>query len=267
MTSDRRRAGTTVAIAMQKGGVGKTTSTVHLTRGAVLAGLRVLAVDLDAQANLTRALAKDPPSRAEVSIADALDPSGNCSLSDVLVPGLWDGVDLAPSTGASLVAGQDRVAAMTLGREARLRAILEPVRRDYDLVLLDCPPALGQLTVNALVAAQRILVVAEAEQFSLDGLGMLRDTVRGVQGSYNPSLEWAGVLINRWRDTTTNKEVLAELVEHFTDAEPWNYKVPVWTGVGDAVAAGVGLDEWPGARFRVLSQQYRTWAEQLAEVQ
>ena len=256
----------TVAVAMQKGGVGKTTSTVHLARGAVLAGLRALVVDLDPQANATSALAKDAPSRTDVSIADALDPAGDCALADVLIPALWPGVDLAPSTGATLAAGEQRVAAMNLGREGRLRAILKPIRRDYDLILLDCPPALGQLTVNALVVADKVLVVAEAEQFSLDGLSMLRDTVRGVQSSYNPGLTWAGVLVNKWRDTVTNKDVFAELAEKFTDAEPWNYKVPQWTGVGDAVSAGVGLDEWPGVRFRILAEQYKHWALELAEV-
>ena len=260
------RSGTTVAVAMQKGGTGKTTSTVHLARGAVLAGLRTLVVDLDPQANCTSALAKDPPDRSDVSIADALDPSGDVTLSEVLMPALWPGVDLAPSTGATLAAGEQRVAAMTLGREARLRSILAPVRHDYDLILLDCPPALGQLTVNALVASHKVLVVAEAEQFSLDGLDMLRDTVHGVQASYNTDLEWAGVLLNKWRDTTTNKDVLAELVQHFTEAEPWTYKVPQWTGIGDSIAAGTGLDEWPGTRFRILAKQYEQWARELAEV-
>lgn len=257
----------TVAVAMQKGGVGKTTSTVHLSRGAALAELRTLVVDLDPQANVTSALAKDVPARTDVSIADALDPNDDCTLDDVLIPALWPGVDLAPSTGATLAAGEQRVAAMTLGREARLRTILDPIRSLYDLVLIDCPPALGQLTVNALVAAHKVLVVAEAEQFSLDGLDMLRDTVHGVQSSYNPHLTWAGVLVNKWRDTTTNKDVLAELVEHFTEAEPWTYKVPHWTGIGDAVAAGVGLDSWDkgAARFRILAEQYRHWTLELAE--
>lgn len=258
--------GVVVACAMQKGGVGKTTSTIHLARGAHLAGLRTLVIDLDPQANATSALAKDTPARTDVSIADALDPAGDCPLTDVVIPALWSGIDLAPSTGATLAAGEQRVAAMNLGREARLRTILEPVHGDYDLILLDCPPALGQLTVNALVAAQKVLVVAEAEQFSLDGLGMLRDTVRGVQGSYNRDLAWAGVLLNKWRGTVTNTDVLAELTEKFTDAEPWSFKVPQWTGIGDAVAAGVGLDEWPGTKFRVLAAQFRSWALELAEV-
>lgn len=251
---------------MQKGGVGKTTSTVHLARGAALAEVRTLVVDLDPQANATSALAKDTPDRADVSVADALDPAGACSLEEVLIPSLWPGVDVAPSTGASLAAGEQRVAAMNVGREARLRTVLDSVRDRYDLILLDCPPALGQLTVNALVAARKVLVVVEAEQFSLDGLDMLRDTVRGVQGSYNPALEWAGVLVNKWRGTTTNQEVLDELGEHFTEAEPWSYKVPQWTGIGDSIAAATALDEWPGVRFRVLAQQYKAWAAELAEV-
>lgn len=252
---------------MQKGGVGKTTSTVHLARGAALADLRTLVVDLDPQGNATRALAKDPPDSSEVSVADALDPSGDCALADVLVPALWPGVDLAPSTGASLAAGEQRVAAMNLGREARLRNVLAPIRSDYDLILLDCPPALGQLTVNAMVAATKVLVVSEAEQFSLDGLDMLRTTVRGVQNSYNPDLAWAGVLINKWRDTTSNRETLAEMVEYFHETEPWTFKVPQWTGISDSVAAGVGIDEWPGVRFRVLASQYKQWAAEIAGIE
>lgn len=255
-----------MAVAMQKGGVGKTTSTIHLTRGAALAELKTLVVDLDPQANATSALVKDVPDRGGVSIADALDPAGDCPLEEVLVSTVWPGVDLAPSTGASLAAGEQRVAAMTIGRESRLRTVLEPVRGSYDLILLDCPPALGQLTVNALVAAQNVLVVMEAEQFSLEGLDMLRDTVRGVQSAYNPGLGWAAVLVNKWRGTSTNQEVLDELMEHFTEAEPWPYKVPQWTGIGDSIAAVTALDEWPGARFRILAQQYKAWAEQLAEV-
>ncbi|WP_226367335.1 ParA family protein [Pseudonocardia sp. ICBG162] len=258
------RLACTVAVAMQKGGVGKTTTTVHLARGAALAGLRTLVVDLDPQANATGALAKDPPDRGDVSIADALDPADDCSLSDVVIPTLWSGVELAPATGASLAAGEQRVAAMNLGRESRLRNVLAEVQTEYDLILLDCPPALGQLTVNALVASRKVLVVFEAEQFALDGLHMLRDTVRGVQSSYNPELRWAGVLVNRWRGTTTNQDVLDELGKNFTEAEIWPYRVPQWTGIGDAVAAATALDQWSGARFRNLAEQYTLWAQDLA---
>ena len=261
----QHRRGVTTAVAMQKGGVGKTTTTIHLARGASLAGLRALVIDLDAQANTTSALCAVLPEAGEVSIADVMHPGagGNVPLSDVVVASHWEGVDVAPSIGDPLSSAEDALTAKAMGREKQLRKALRPVRPDYDLILIDTPPNNRISTLNALVAADKVLCVVNADQFSLDGLGDFRRTVQDVQEE-NTALQWAGILVNKWSDNNEKEESYREIVENFTEGEIWSYRVRDWTGVSSSHARGVPIDKWPGARFRVLAQQYKTWAQELA---
>lgn len=249
-------AGRVVAVAMQKGGVGKTTTAVNLARAAVVAGQRTLVVDLDPQGNATSVLAAEVVAESEVTIADAIVPDSDVPLEEVLVKAVWPGLDLAPSAGETLTAAERMIGASSYGREHRLREALAPIRRRYDLVLIDCPPALGQLTVNALSAADSVLVVAEAEQWSADGLAMLRRTVAGVQRYAHPDLQWAGILINKWRGTLTNREILGEIERNFTEATVWPERIPLWVAIGDSISAGLGIDESGSARLTVLAEDY-----------
>lgn len=261
-----------VAVAMQKGGVGKTTSTINLARAAaVYHQARVLVVDFDPQGNTTSALAADELEPDQVTVADAVIPDADVDLRDVLVPTIWDGVDLTPA-GETLATAESRIAASTAGREHRLRKALAPVLADYDLVLIDNAPSLGLLLVNALTAADAAVLVAEPDQWSADGLALLRKTLASVVEYSNPRLDVAGVLINRWRNTSTAAELADEIVagveQHFPGTPVWlDRRIPLWQGIPDHVLAGLGLDQGP-ARLRALAETtYRPIAADLLGVE
>jgi chromosome partitioning protein len=199
----------TIAIANQKGGVGKTTTAINL--GAALGALerRVLLVDCDPQGNATRGLGvRDVEPHlyhalaGEVPLAEAIRPSGFPNLD--LVPAHRDlvGVEIE-FVGES-------------GWEGRLKTLLEPVAAGYDTILLDCPPSLGHLTVTALAAADGVLVPLQCEYFALEGVSDLLSTVRRIQGSLNRHLRIAGILLTMYDDRTNlSRDVAEEIRAHF----------------------------------------------------
>ncbi|GIU84642.1 MAG: sporulation initiation inhibitor Soj [Acidimicrobiales bacterium] len=199
-----------VAVANQKGGVGKTTTAVNL--GVCLAELRqrVLLVDLDPQANATTALGVDRRglklSTYDVLLADA-------PVDEALVRGVA-GIDLLPSTLDLAGAEIELVAAFN--REMRLGRALEVVRDEYDWILIDCPPSLGLLTVNALAAADRVMVPIQCEYFALEGLGQLMYNVDLVRRNLNPHLEIRWIVLCMYdARTKLAEEVAAEVKKHF----------------------------------------------------
>jgi len=183
------RLATIVALANQKGGVAKTTSVASLGAAFAELGKRVLLVDLDAQACLTFSLGVDPD-EVEVSINEVLVGRG-VSARDAIVA-CADGVDLIPSVID--LAGAEALLLARPGREYVLRSVLEPLRGDYDLILLDCSPSLGVLTLNALTASTGLVIPMPCEMLSHRGVGQLLDTVADVKAILNPALEVLGIL-------------------------------------------------------------------------
>ena len=196
-----------VAVANQKGGVGKTTTVVNVAAALVERGERVLVVDLDAQACATFSLGLDPED-LDRTIAQVL-VGGTVSAREAIVT-TPDGVDLLPA--AIDLAGADRALAGVVGREYLVRDALAAVLADYDWVLLDCSPSLGIVTINALTAADAVLVPLQCETLSHRGVGQLMETISDVQRLTNPHLRVAGVVPTLYDGRTTHaRAVLADL--------------------------------------------------------
>lgn len=248
----------TVAICNQKGGVGKSTTTFHLARAAVLAGDRVLVVDCDPQGNLTSALSPEVLAEDMPGLADALSCRAPQSLPEVIVSSIWPGADLVPTVGDTLGVVRDEILLSRIGGENRLRKALDSVRERYDVCLIDCPPSLDSLLINALVAAGTALIVTHSKQWSANGLVSLLETMRAVRETQNPGLELAGVLINQHEARTRSGCYWLEALN--TAAKEQGFRVlappiPKRAVISDCVECASGLDQW-AANTGDLQEKY-----------
>jgi chromosome partitioning protein len=199
-----------LAVVNQKGGVGKTTTAINLAAGLALEGLPTLLIDCDPQANTTGGLGVGRD-ETRVSVYDVL--MGNVQLEDALVSTSVEGLMLLPGSknmiGAKLeLVSQDR-------REFRLREAIASARKQYPFILLDCPPALDLLTLNALVAADGLLVPMQAEYFALEGITELMQTLDRVSQAFNPTLALEGVLLTMYDDRTNLSQQVTDNLKGF----------------------------------------------------
>ncbi|MEW8977813.1 MAG: AAA family ATPase [Symbiobacterium sp.] len=199
-----------IAIANQKGGVGKTTTAVNLSACLADLGKRVLLIDVDPQGNATSGIGIDRR-KLKVSIYDVL--MDDMPLLDAVVETRVRGLSLLPATID--LAGAEIELVPRLSRESRLKVALDPVRDQFDFVLMDCPPSLGLLTINALTAADSILIPIQCEYYALEGLTQLMDTFRLVREALNPRLEVEGVVLTMFDGRTNLSIQVVEDVKRF----------------------------------------------------
>jgi chromosome partitioning protein len=247
----------TIACANQKGGVGKTTTVVNLASRLVQSGDRVLVVDLDPQGNATSGLGLDRAGFDRSGYDAIID---DLPMRDVIVTTAF-GIDVVPS--AIALAGADIELATREGRERRLDRAINSIADRYDLVVIDCPPSLGLLTVNALTAADTVLIPLQSEYYALEGLTQLLATIDLVRDHLNPTLAIEGVVLTM-ADGRTNlsADVAAEARRHLGGLV-YDTVIPRSVRLSEAPSHGLPIDRYaPGSRgalaYAALAEEFRS---------
>jgi chromosome partitioning protein len=237
--------GRAVAVANQKGGVGKTTTAINVATSLALEGHEVLLVDSDPQANLTSGLGLKGQRAPGGTAYDALmtdEPPDS-----FLLPTCVQHLSLIPAD-RNLTGAEIEMVPM-LARERRLQRVLEPLRSRFEFIFIDCPPSLGLLTLNALVAADAVLIPLHCEYFALEGLADLVGTMRRVRGVLNPALDIEGVLLTMYDDRTNLGQLVARDVRDFFKEKVFNTIIPRNVRLGEAPSHGM-----PGVLYDAKSR-------------
>jgi chromosome partitioning protein len=227
-----------VAVANQKGGVGKTTTAINLAASLAVADRRVLLIDLDPQSNLTSGVGQKGKAAAGATVYHALTTlQPSIDALPFIVPTAVDRMMLIPSDRQ--LTGAEIEMVPLPRREERLRQLIAAVRDQYDYVFIDCPPSLGLLTLNALVAADAVLIPLHCEYFALEGLADLVGTIRRVRASLNPALDIEGVLLTMYDERTNLGQQVAADVRQFFKEKVFRTVIPRNVRLGEAPSHGM----------------------------
>lgn len=249
-----------ISIVNQKGGVGKTTTTINLAAYLVEEGKSVLVVDLDPQANATAGLGIDYQN-IEKGIYQAL--SGQDRIGDIIVDSQISGLKVAPATLD--LAGSTIELVNEENREYKLRKVILEAKNGFDYILIDCPPSLGLLTINALVAADEILIPVQAEYFSLEGLGQLLNTINLVKDSLKPDLQVLGAVLTMYEKRfKLSNEVLYELYKYFPN-KIFRSVIPRNVRLAEAPSHGLAISGY--ARSSKGAKAYQKLAKEIIETE
>jgi chromosome partitioning protein len=261
-----------LTVMNQKGGVGKTTTVINLGVNLAKLGKSVLLVDLDPQANLTSGLGltaqTDGPTTGrditgqnskQKTVYDIL--VNEHTVAEIFIPTNFPDLHVLPS-GIELSGAEVEMVSM-LSREAILKKALESVSEKYDFILIDCPPSLGILTINALVAADKVLVPIQCEYFALEGLGQLMNTVKLVKNKLNPELEIGGVILTMFDSRTNLSRDVAEEVKKYFASKVFNSVVPRNIRLSEAPSHGMPIEEYDPQSTG--AKAYRQLAEEVAQ--
>ena len=229
--------GRTIAIANQKGGVGKTTTAINLSACLAEAGQRVLAIDFDPQGNATTGLGLEKE-QIEDTVYELL--LGDCTLEDCLMRDVQENLDVLPSD--SNLAGAEIELLDVENKESVLNGYLETIRDQYDFIIIDCPPSLSLLTINALVAADTVLVPIQCEYYALEGLSQLIHTIDLVQQRLNPNLLIEGVVFTMYDVRTNLSNQVVENVRNNLDAKIYDTLIPRNIRLAEAPSYGLPIN-------------------------
>src|SRR5215208_999709 len=225
-----------IAVTNQKGGVGKTTTAINLAAALALAGLKVLLVDCDAQGNATSGVGQKGQRAPGGTIYEAL--TGNdVNIHDFILPTTTERLSIIPATRD--LSGAEIELISVDDRERRLKNLLSQLRDEFDFIIIDSPPSLGLLTLNALVAADRVLIPLHCEYFALEGLADLVATMRRVRASLNPSLDIEGVLLTMNDDRTNLGQQVARDVREFFKEKVYRTVIPRNVRLAEAPSHGM----------------------------
>ena len=238
-----------VAVANQKGGVGKTTTSVNLSAALAMGGRKVLLVDLDPQANATSGVGVENPDRTLYDCLFKDVPAADVILSTSIAM-----LDFLPSSAD--LAGAELELAELEHRGERVKRLLSTVAQRYDFIIMDCPPALGLLTVNALTAADSVLITVQCEYYAMEGLGRLISTIERVGGSLNKALSIEGILLTMWDARLTLSNQVSEEVKKFFPNKVYESVIP--RNVALAEAPGYGR---PGVLYNSMSRGAKAYME------
>jgi chromosome partitioning protein len=256
MTETNIRKAKVIAVANQKGGVGKTTTAINLATSIAQRGRRVLLVYVDPQGNLTSGVGLRGQRAAAGTVYEAL--LSNAEPAGFVMPTSVATMSLVP-TDRNLTGAEIEMVTLP-ERERRLRRVIEPLRHEFDFIFIDCPPSLGLLTLNALVAADTVLIPLHCEYFALEGLADLVGTMRRVKASLNPVLDLEGVLLTMYDDRTNLGQLVARDVREFFKDKVFNTIIPRNVRLGEAPSHGIPAVLYDGksrgaAAYSALAQE------------